>query len=587
MDRRELVEVALGYKPARLVVQGGRLANVLTREIYPADVAIVGDRIAAVGQIDHTIGPETERIDAHGKYVTPGLIDQHIHIHETQLNIVEFAAAVLPRGTTGVCTDLYGEMVVSGVKAVRACLDAAKGLPLKVWFMLGTPGYYQNAPFGGTGWPSLEELLQLLDWPECYGMDDAFAAKIAAGDPEILRLVDAVQSRGKRVCGHGSEITGRPLNAWVAYVRATDDHECVDPAEAVEKARLGVRISMREGSGCYNVAAVAKAITEYGVDPRRFCFSTDLISPLQIAEGGHIDNAVRTAIRGGIPPMVALQMATLNAAECLKVDDDYGSVSPGKVADILLLDDLAEVRVAEVIAGGQRVARDGRMLRPLPAIRFPEWSYGTVRFPRPVQPEDFALRVGKRNGTVTVRVIAASGESLLTRELHEQMSTRDGEIAADVSRDILKIAAVERVRGTGECGVGLIQGFGLRRGAIATTYNSQEQNLIVLGANDRDMAVAANTLARVGGGFVVVEDGRVRGLLELPLFGLESDQPYDHVVARLRELSRALGELGCHLPAPFHTLGFMGLPVDIGTLKISPKGLIDVWKRAVVSLEVG
>ncbi|HEX9246360.1 MAG TPA: adenine deaminase C-terminal domain-containing protein, partial [bacterium] len=511
--RLELIDVALGRRPASLVVRGGKLVNVLTREIYPADVAILGDRFAAVGQVDHTIGPATVSIDAGGRYLTPGFIDQHIHIHETQLNIVEFAAAVLPRGTTGVCTDLYGEMVVSGVKAVRTCLDAAKGLPLKVWFMLGTPGYYQNAPFGGTGWPSLEEMLEMLDWPECHGMDDAFASKIAAADPDILRLVDAVQSRGMRVCGHGSEITGKPLAAWVAYVRATDDHECVDPAEAVDKARLGVRISMREGSGCYNVSAVAKAVTEHGVDPRRFCFSTDLISPLQIAQDGHIDNAVRKSIRAGVPPLIALQMATLNAAECLKVDEDYGSISPGKVADLLLLDDLAEVRVAAVIAGGDLVAQGGRMLNALPTIRFPEWARGTVRFPRPLRPSDFALRAGGGRDEATVRVIGASGESLLTRELHERMSTRNGDVASDVSRDILKIAAIERVRGTGECGVGLIHGFGLRSGAIATTYNSQEQNLIVLGTNDPDMALAANTLARVGGGFVVAEGGRVKALL--------------------------------------------------------------------------
>jgi adenine deaminase len=585
--RLELIDVALGRKPATLVVRGGKLVNVLTREIYPADVAILGDRFAAVGQVDHTVGPATASIDARGKYLTPGFIDQHIHIHETQLNIVEFAAAVMPRGTTGVVTDLYGEMVVSGVKAVRTCLDAAKGLPLKVWFMLGTPGYYQNTPFGTTGQPSLAEMLELLDWPECHGMDDAFASKIAAADPDMLRLVDAVQGRGKRVCGHGSEITGRPLAAWIAYVRATDDHECVDPAEAVEKARLGVRISMREGSGCYNVSAVAKAVTEYGVDPRRFCFSTDLISPLQIADDGHIDNAVRKSVCAGVPPLIALQMATLNAAECLKVDEDYGSITPGKVADLLLLEDLAEVRVAGVIASGEFVAQDGQMLRPMPTIRFPEWARGTVRFPRPLQPSDFSLRVGSKNDEVTVRVIAASGESLLTRELHERMSTRNGEVTADTARDVLKIAAIERVRGTGECGVGLIRGFGLKSGAIATTYNSQEQNLIVLGTNDQDMALAANTLARVGGGFVIADGGRVKGLLELPLFGLESDQPYAHVVARLRELNHSLRELGCLLPAAFHTLGFMGLPVDIGTLKICPKGLIDVWKREVVSLEVG
>jgi adenine deaminase len=586
MGRRDLIEVALGHKPASLVVTGGKLVNVLTREIYPADVAILDDRIAAVGGVEHAVGPVTRRIDARGKYLTPGLIDQHIHIHETQLNIVEFASAVLPHGTTGVCTDLYGEMVVSGIKAVRSCLDAARDLPLKIWFMLGTPGFYQNAPFGGTGWPSLEEMLELLEWPECHGMDDAFASKIAAGEPEILRLIDAVQAKGKRVCGHGSEIGGKLLNAWMAYVRATDDHECVGRAEAVEKARLGVRISMREGSGCYNVSAVAKAVAEDGLDPRRFCLSTDLISPLQIAEDGHIDNAARQAIRSGIPPIVAVQMATLNAAECLRVDDDFGSVSPGKVADLLLLDDLAEMRVAGVIANGELVAEGGRMLKGPKSVQFPGWAYNTVRLPRPLVAGDFALRTGAGRPAVAARVIVASGETLLTEERHERMPVTDGQIMADTSRDILKIAAIERVRGTGEIGVGLIHGFGLRGGAMATTYNSQGQNMIVLGTNDPDMALAANTLQRVGGGFVVVAEDRVRALLELPLFGLESDRPCEHVVTCLRELNRELAGLGCHLPAAFHTLGFMGLPVDIGTLKISPKGLVDVWKGEVVSLEV-
>jgi adenine deaminase len=201
MERRDLIDVALGHRPASLVVRGGKLVNVLTREIYPADIAILGDRVAAVGSVGYAVGPQTLVIDAGGKYVTPGFIDQHIHVHETQLNIVEFASAVLPRGTTGICTDLYGEMVVGGVKAVRTCLDAAHHLPLKVWFMLGMPGFYQNAPFGHTGWPTLEDMLEMLEWPECQGMDDSFASKIVAGDPPILQLIDAVQSRGKKVCG--------------------------------------------------------------------------------------------------------------------------------------------------------------------------------------------------------------------------------------------------------------------------------------------------------------------------------------------------------------------------------------------------
>jgi adenine deaminase len=279
-------------------------------------------------------------------------------------------------------------------------------------------------------------------------------------------------------------------------------------------------------------------------------------------------------------------MATLNAAECLHVDDDCGSVSPGKRADILLVGDLAAFDVATVIAGGRVVARDGAVSAVLPAAEFPQWAYGTVRIPRLVQADDFVLASPGAAGERLVRVIDASGTTLVTGEVHIHVRVSGGRIVADPSRDLAKIAAVERVRGTGEIGVGLIRGFGLRRGAIATTYNSQQQNVVVLGIDESDMAVAVNTLARSGGGFVVVADGTVRALLALPLFGLESDQPVDHVVRQMRELHEAVRALGCALPAPFHTLGFMGLPVDIGTLKISPQGLVDVWKGEVVRLEV-
>lgn len=584
MDRRDLIAVAQGKRPADVLVRGGRLVNVFTREIHAADVAIAGQRVALIGDAAHTLGSDTLVIDAAGRFVTPGLIDQHLHVHETQLNIVTLANAILPRGTTGICTDFYGEMGVGGARAVRACLDAARGLPLTVWFALGTPGYFQNGPFGHTGWPTRDEVLEMLDWPECIGMDDAFASRIAAADERILELIDAVQTRGKRVCGHGSEMRGRGLSAWMAYVRVTDDHECVEAEEAVEKARLGFYISMREGSGCFNVAAVSKAVSEHGADPRRFCFSTDLISPIQIADDGHIDNAIRQAVRQGVPPIVAVQMATLNAAECLGVQLDHGSVSPGKIANLLLVEDLAAFSVDTVVARGRVVARQGQMVQPLPNPRFPAWAYGTVRLPRPVRAADFAIAIAGHRSRVDVRVIVASGRSLLTEEARETVAVDCGEVRADPTRDILKIAAIERVRGTGEIGVGLIRGFGLRSGAIATTYNSQQQNLIVLGADDGDMAVAANALASAGGGFVVADGGKVRALLPLPLFGLESHQDGAAVLGQLRTLDEQLAHRGCCLPAAFHTLGFMGLPVDIGRLKICPRGLVDVWKETVVDL---
>jgi len=258
--KRDLIDVAMGNRPADLVIQNGKIVNVLTREIYPADVVILGNRIAVVGEVGYAVGPETNVIDAGGKYLTPGLIDVHLHTHGTQLNIVEFAVAALPRGTTGLGADFYGESVVGGIQAVQTCLKAAQNLPLKVWFMLPMPGYYQNIPFGHSGRPTRDDMFQMLDWPDCFGMDDSFASKIVARDPKMLELVDAVQERSKKVGGHGSEISGKPLVAWMAYVRATDDHECVDPEEAVEKARLGLHIVMREGSGSPNVSDVVTRI---------------------------------------------------------------------------------------------------------------------------------------------------------------------------------------------------------------------------------------------------------------------------------------------------------------------------------------
>jgi len=584
--RKALIEVALGMVPADLVLKGGKLVNVLTGEIYGADVAVKGEHIACVGQVDHTIGPQTEVVDAGGMYLTPGLIDQHVHTYESQLSVPQYAAAVLPRGTTAITTDFYGESTVGGKPAVRFSLDIAKSTPLKVLFVLGVPGYYQNVPFGHSGVPTAQDMMEMLDWPECVGINDTFASKIIEEDPFLLELIQATQAKGKKVCGHGSEISGRALNAWVACVRNTDDHECVDPLEALEKARSGVWVSMREGSGCPNVADLCKAIAEYGADARRFTFNTDLRSPMDIVREGHIDNAIRTAIRQGVHPVTAVQIATINAAECVKVSDDLGSITPGKYADILLVRDLPRFDVKVVIANGRVVARDGRMVVPLPPSHYPPFAYNTVRLPRALGPEDLEIRVGGERGEVKVRVIVASGDSLITEETHEMLTVRDGRLQPDVDRDILKIVSIERHHASGEMGKGFIKGFGLKDGAIASTYNPQHQNLQVVGANDRDMAVAANELARIGGGFVAVRGGQVVARLELPLFGLLSDEPLETVVQKYDRIYAAVAGMGSPLPAPFHTLAFVGLPITIGKLKISPKGLVDVWQEREVDLIV-
>jgi adenine deaminase len=584
--RRVLANVALGVTKADAVIRGGRIVNVYTGEIYDCDVALSGNRVAAIGDVELSIGPGTEVIDALGTYLVPGYIDHHCHVHESQLTISEFASAVLPLGTTGVATDHYGEMSVGGKRAVRESLDAARQLPLKVFFILGGPGYYQNHPFGHSGWPTLDDMLEMLEWDECVGMNEAFAARIVDDEEKIISLVEGVIASGKWVCSHGAEMEGARANAWKAYLGETDDHESVTKGDALLRARLGIYVSVREGAGCYNLEQVIRAITEHRVDTRRFCFNDDVPEITAIAEHGHMDYLMRKAIGAGVSPVVAVQMATLNAAECLGVDRDYGSISPGKIADVVLVDDLRSLSARTVIADGRVVAIDGELTAALPPTHFADYAYGTVKLPRSIAPEDFRIDAGTSSGTVEIRVIEASGETVTTRESHEEVPVDDGQIVGDPSRDLLKIAAIERVVGNGMTGVGIARGFQLKGGALATTFNAQQENIVVVGTNDGDMALAANTVADRGGGFVCVVDGEVRGILPLPLFGLLSDRPYREVVAELQSLNAIVHELGCTMPSPFPTLGFVGLPVDIGHLKICPEGLVDVWKRAVVPILV-
>ena len=583
--RRRLIDVAQGRDNADLIVSGGTLVNVFTSEMYEADVAIAGARIAAIGDVGHTRGPRTAVIDASGLVLTPGFIDQHAHIHESQLNISEFAAAVVPRGTVGIGTDFYGEVVVSGIRAAHAALEIADGLPLKVWFLGGMPAYYQNLPFGHSGTPSREELLREIAQDYCLGIDDTSSVRVVGGDDSQLEVVDEVLRYGKQVSGHGAGLSVEQANAWAAYCLSLDDHECVTAEEAVAKARLGIRISVREGSGVYDLDAVIRAITEHGVDARRFCFCTDVPAAVRMTTDGHIDHLIRKAIAGGLDPITAIQMATLNGAECLRVETDHGAIAPGKVADIVLLSSLEDVTVDAVVVDGRVAAEGGALLARSTGVTFPDWAYGTVRL-REITPDDFVIRVSGQRSSARVRVIEAEGTTIITQEGVAELPVVDGCVASDPGRDILKLAAFERVRGTSEWFVGLVRGFGLSRGALATTFNSQAENLMVVGASNEDMAVAANALREHGGGFAIAEGGELRDMLPLPIFGLQAELPYEDVAEMLQRLNARATELGCSMPEPFATLGFVGTPVEAGHLKLAPEGLVDVATATVVSLEV-
>lgn len=586
MDREALIDVALGNTPADLVIRGGKLVDVHTEQIYPADVALKGERIACVGEVGHTIGPDTLIVDAIGKYLTPGLIDTHQHSYEAHLNMTEYARVLLLHGTTAVCEAFYGMGIVSGMQGVTFCLEELKSTPLKVIFLAPALAYLQNRELGLPPTPSsptFEDIKRALDWPECRGVEEPPYYPVLEKDPLFLDLFENALVKGKVITGHACGLRGKGLNAYV-LMGAASDHECVSAEEAVEKTRLGCRISVREGSGASDVLQVVGALTEHRVDPRYFTFCGDEVEFLRLYKSGHLDYNIRLAVSAGVNPVTAVQMATINAAELLRVDRELGSVVPGKVADILLVDDLRQFGVSCVIANGRIVVRDGQFVTTWPRPEYPDWMYGTVRLKRRLSVEDFTVYAPPATREVTVRVIGVTDGALLSDERHLRVEVKQGRVEPDLRQDILKFAMVDRYDRWEKVAVGFIQGFGLKDGAIGSTYNPLYENILLVGTNDWDMLVAANRVAELGGGFVAVRNGQVVGQLELPLFGLLYDGSLESATRKMESLYRAVRDMGCRLrTGPFHTLAFMAVCGEIGHLKLGHEGLFDVDRRCFVS----
>ncbi len=588
MGREKLIDVGVGRVPADLVIRGGRLVNVHTAQIYPADVAIKGDRIAFVGDVGHTIGEKTKIINAKGKYLTPGLIDTHQHSYESQLNMTEYARALLLHGTTTVTEAFYGMGMIAGIEGIRFCLDELKRTPLRVLFLVPVLAYLQNRELGLPATPNAptpSDLREMLSWPDCYGLEEPPCLPIVEKDPVFMDLFQAAVDKGKVITGHASELRGQELNAYIA-AGASSDHESTSPEEALEKTRLGMRISAREGSGASDVSQVIKAITESKVDSRYFTFCGDIVEIPRLVRTGHLDYNIRLAIGSGVNPIAAVQIASVNAAEYLKAERDIGSIVPGKIGDILLVHDLPKFAVCTVIANGKIVVHDGDFIAKLERPQYPSSMYSTVRLKRPVVPRDFAIKSSKKKRKAKVRVIGVTEGSLITEERKVVLRVKDGYVEPDIEQDVLKIVMVDRYDRSEMIGKGFIQGLGIKEGAIGSTYNALYENVVVVGTNDCDMAFAVNEIARKGGGFIAVQEGSVRACLELPLFGLLSDESLEIALAKVEKLHNAVRDLGCSLKSPFHTLSFSCVAGEIGAVKLSHQGLYDVNRRRVIDTVV-
>ena len=531
----DVLDVLGGASTADLVVLNGQVVDVFRREVRKGDIAVKGDRVVRVGTVDDLVGPATRRLDAGGRFITPGLIDTHAHSYHANLSMTEYARACLRTGTTAVAEGFYGQGQIRGAHAVRFFYDELRLTPLTVLFVVPVLAYLQNLELGLPSTPDSvtgEQLLEMLDWEGCVGIEEPPWIPIKERDPVIMRLIDETHRRGLVFMGHAAGLEGDDL-VGDASAGVTGDHECVTAEEAISRLEQGIMVSMRETPIARNQRNVQRAITELGADPALFMFSSDVPDAVTFARVGHIDEQIRIAVGGGIDPLDAIRMATINAARYYRVDHRIGSLTPGRQADILLVEDLERFEASTVIAKGEVI------VGPEPTARFerpiyPAFLTNTVKLLRRVEVEDLVLRVPQDATRATVRVIGA--ESLLSDERHVELDVVDGVVQPDVDADVLKIAMFDRYARWAEPAIAFVQGFRLRRGAIGQSYNPYFNDVMVLGTNDPDMALAANTVAEVGGGFVAVAEGKVLASLSLPLCGVMSDRPLDEVVDDLERL---------------------------------------------------
>lgn len=564
---QHLLAVARGDQPADVLFSGGTIVNVFTGRLEETDVAIVGDRIAGVGPGYQA----TSVIDISGRILAPGLIDAHVHIESSMATPSEFARAVLPRGTTTVVSDPHEIANVHGLAGIRFMLEASEGLPLSVFVMASS---CVPATSMGTAGAELSaaDLAGLLDHPRVLGLAELmnFPGTIA-GDPSLLAKVEAFH--GRIIDGHAPGVRGRPLNAYVA-AGPRSDHECTTSEEAAEKLARGLVVFFREATNARNLDALLPILTP--ATNRRIALCTDDRQPHDLLATGGIDHMLRRVIASGVDPVEALRLATLNPAEYFGLQD-RGGIAPGRRADLLVLSDLNTMTIDEVYAGGRRVASAGRC----------EWTPSSHTCPpSPAMNVDLTsldLTITDRGGEV--RVIEVIPHQIVTGHARTRPSCREGVVVADTGRDLLKICVVERHRGTGNVGLGLVSGVGLRRGAIASTVAHDHHNIIAIGVDDTSMQTAIGQVAKMGGGLSVAAGPTVQAALALEVGGLMSQLPIEEIRDQLQDVVRAARELGTPLHDPFMAMSFLGLEV-IGSLKITDQGLVDVEAFTPVDLWV-
>ena len=571
--RLQAIEMAQLRREADTLLAGVKMLNLFTGEVTTTNVALGGGRIVGIGS---QYRRAQEVFDLSGRYLLPGLIEGHIHIESSLLTPEGFAEAVVPRGTTAVVADPHEIANVLGLEGVRYMLRASRDLPLDCYFMASscvpaTGLETAGASLGPAAIAGLLEdervlgLAEVMDYPG-----------VIQGKREILEKIILARSQGKLVNGHAPGLTGEGL---MAYLDAGigSDHESITLEEAQEKLRLGMRLMIREGSQARNLAALLPLVTP--VTGRRCLLVSDDKEPHELVADGHLDTLLRRAVSLGLSPHLAVQMVTLNVAEAFGLRE-RGAVAPGYLADLVVIDSLREFTPLLVFKRGRLVAEEGKLIREIPRMREPG-VLDTVRIPR-LSTENLRIPAGRAR---LVRVIGLVQGQIVTRRLVLEATIGNGEVHADPARDILKLVVVERHGRNGNIGLGLVQGFGLRQGALASSVSHDSHNLIAVGVEDQDLLTAIEHVAAIGGGLTVVSGGAVRASLALPVAGLMTEEKPGQVAAAMEHLLLNARDIGCTAPNPFAALSFLALPV-IPEIRLTDRGLVDVGRGEFVSLAV-
>lgn len=579
MDQK-LLSVASGKVPADLVVKNGKIVNVCSGEIYDGGVAVAGDKIAAVGDVEYTIGEQTKIIDAKGMYITPGFIDGHIHPESSNLAIRSFAEAVLKHGTTVIMTDLHEIGVVGGLKAIEAVLKEAEATDLKLYFVV--PSHVPFSPNLETsgGQFNTEIIKKALERPDAVGLSECVGMYLTAGFPELLASCDAALAAGKTLQGHLPDVEGPVLNTCMA-IGVTTDHEALNGKELVDRLRAGCNVMMREGSSARSLNELLKPVLEEKLDTANLSIVTDDLHTIDLATTGHLDESVRTALKAGVDFMTAIQFVTINAARAFDLTRSVGSLTPGRRADINLTTGPEDFRVDTVIAGGWMVAEGGESVVHYPVAEHDPILLNTVHLAKPLEASDFEIRVSKAAKAVKVKVMDTLPWIPITQPRDVELKVVDGVVQSDLDQDVLYIAQVERHGKNGNIGKAFMGGFKLKKGAIASSMGHDNHNIIVMGTNHADMAAAVNEAAKLQGGQVFVVDGQVVCEIPFPICGLQSDLSAEALAEEKKKFNANLQKYGCEINYTCMFLSFICLAA-IPLYAITDKGFIDVLQQKVI-----